>query len=418
VIAGFLLLILNSAAEPVSAQVYWKKDYIVDDTGRVIATATPAPADQIAPGSPSGLTHSVLTLTSVQFQWSPSTDGGGSGLAGYKVYRGNIPVAAVSGTTFTDNDLLPSTAYSYSVVAFDHAGNHSASSNVISFTTAYAPVPPGNLSAASISPSQINLTWTDNSTNESGFKIERRLAGGSRTQVATVGANTAAYSNSGLSPGTAYYYRVRAYGIGGDSPYSNEAAATTGSAQPTSLSISPATLHRGECYTATVGNGAGMVLDIQYTLNGGPPQQIDGWPSLNANGQITVCTDAQTVLGTYSVTAVRNTLNADWVAVSASVTVFPPQPASLSITPAGVSQGQCYWITAGNGAGMTLDVRYKFNGGPEQQINAWPALDANGQAYICTDVQTVPGTYTFVAVRNTLNSAWLGTNTPITVFAP
>ena len=54
--------------------------------------------------------------------------------------------------------------------------------------------------------------------------------------------------------------------------------------QPTSLSISPSTLNQGQCYTMTVGNGANMTLDLEYTFNGGPVQTIIDWPSLDANG--------------------------------------------------------------------------------------------------------------------------------------
>jgi len=90
------------------------------------------------------------------------------------------------------------------------------------------PATPSNLSAAAISSSQINLSWQDNSNNETGFKIERKTGvGGSYSEIATVGANVTAYSNTGLSTNTTYYYRVKAYNGAGDSGYSNEASATT-----------------------------------------------------------------------------------------------------------------------------------------------------------------------------------------------
>jgi hypothetical protein len=95
---------------------------------------------------------------------------------------------------------------------------------------AAAPVPnaPTGLTATAVSQHQINLAWTDNATNESGFKIERSpFAPGSWTQIATVGANVTTYPNTGLASGTTYYYRVRAWNAAGDSGYSNEAHATT-----------------------------------------------------------------------------------------------------------------------------------------------------------------------------------------------
>ncbi len=93
---------------------------------------------------------------------------------------------------------------------------------------AAVPAAPSNLSATAVSTSQINLSWTDNASNETGFKIERRTGTtGTFAQIATVGANVTAYNNTGLASGTQYYYRVRASGGTGDSSYSNTANATT-----------------------------------------------------------------------------------------------------------------------------------------------------------------------------------------------
>jgi hypothetical protein len=79
-----------------------------------------------------------------------------------------------------------------------------------------------------VSQHQINLAWADNSTNESGFKIERSpFAPGSWTEIATVGAGVTSYPNTGLASSTTYYYRVRAWNASGNSAYSNEASATT-----------------------------------------------------------------------------------------------------------------------------------------------------------------------------------------------
>jgi hypothetical protein len=76
-------------------------------------------------------------------------------------------------------------------------------------------------------PSQVNLTWHDNSTNENGFQIERKIgAGGSYAQIASVGVNISSYLNTGLASGTTYCYRVRATNSYGVSAYSNETCVT------------------------------------------------------------------------------------------------------------------------------------------------------------------------------------------------
>ncbi|WP_158233231.1 fibronectin type III domain-containing protein [Reichenbachiella sp. 5M10] len=103
-----------------------------------------------------------------------------------------------------------------------------------------APVSPSALSAFSSSTSAIDLSWTDNSSDESGFRVERKTgSGGSYSEIATVGSGVTSYSDTGLSESTTYYYRVRAYNSGGDSSYSNESNATTqtSSGGPASITV-------------------------------------------------------------------------------------------------------------------------------------------------------------------------------------
>ena len=82
-----------------------------------------------------------------------------------------------------------------------------------------------------MSSSRIDLAWTDNSTNETGFKIERApdSAGvpGTFAQIAAVGTGVTTYQNIGLTGNTKYWYRVRAYNACADSLYSSNASATT-----------------------------------------------------------------------------------------------------------------------------------------------------------------------------------------------
>jgi acid phosphatase type 7 len=81
--------------------------------------------------------------------------------------------------------------------------------------------------ATAVSATQINLSWTDNSNNETGFKVERSSNGTTFTQISTLGVNVTTYASTGLSTSTKYYYRVGAYNSGGDSKYSNTVNATT-----------------------------------------------------------------------------------------------------------------------------------------------------------------------------------------------
>ncbi|MBI3031702.1 MAG: fibronectin type III domain-containing protein, partial [Candidatus Rokubacteria bacterium] len=75
---------------------------------------------------------------------------------------------------------------------------------------------------------QLTLTWADNSDNEDGFRIERKIGtGGTFGEIATVGANVITYVDPGLGAATTYCYRLLAYNTAGASPYSNEACGTT-----------------------------------------------------------------------------------------------------------------------------------------------------------------------------------------------
>lgn len=95
-----------------------------------------------------------------------------------------------------------------------------------------AATPPTNLTATAASSSQINLSWTDNAFNETGFEIDRALnstfTSGAVTNAYTPGANPAMpFTAGGLAANTTYYFRVRATNANGDSTNSNVASATT-----------------------------------------------------------------------------------------------------------------------------------------------------------------------------------------------
>jgi hypothetical protein len=93
--------------------------------------------------------------------------------------------------------------------------------------TTPAPAAPSTLSATAVSRTQINLAWTDNAGNETGFRVERSTNNKSFSLIATLTANSTSFSNTGLKSNTTYYYRVSAYNSGGTSAYSNTVTAKT-----------------------------------------------------------------------------------------------------------------------------------------------------------------------------------------------
>jgi chitodextrinase len=89
--------------------------------------------DTTPPSTPANLAVTGVTSSSASLSWSPSTDN--VGVAGYRVYRNGVQVGTASGTTFTDTGLSASTQYTYTVAAYDAAGNVSARSAGVTATT-------------------------------------------------------------------------------------------------------------------------------------------------------------------------------------------------------------------------------------------------------------------------------------------
>lgn len=89
------------------------------------------------------------------------------------------------------------------------------------------PTDPSSLVAVATSESRVDLSWNDNSTRETGFEIERAVGEGAFALLATRGANTKSHADTDVTVETAYAYRVRAVGSGGNSEYTNIAEVVT-----------------------------------------------------------------------------------------------------------------------------------------------------------------------------------------------
>ena len=201
--------------------------------------------------------------------------------------------------------------------------------------------------------------------------------------------------------------------------------------QPTTYQISPTEGYAGaHSVTVTVGNGANMSLNLSYTLNGDPRT---GTIHLDANGQwsAAIARDAET--GTFVYTGMKNALASTWVTINAAYTAYSPQPTTLNVEPIEVAVFESYTMTVGNGAGMTLDVQYTLTPpggteGPETTLLNWPDLPAipghpnDGASRVRVPGCTLPGTYSFKAMRNTLNGReedWVELMpVPVTVIVP
>ena len=96
------------------------------------------------------------------------------------------------------------------------------------------PAPPTDLTAADVAATRVDLTWTDNTEDESGFEIVRSLDGTAWSPIGSAGAGSTAYSDGGVSANTQYYYRVRAFNPSGSSAYTGALIVNT----PDGISLS------------------------------------------------------------------------------------------------------------------------------------------------------------------------------------
>jgi len=178
--------------------------------------SNPATAIPHELAAPTNLVATTVSASEIDLAWTDNSDNED----GFRIERCSgagctnffeIATVGANVTTYHNTSLLAATSYSYRVRAYNGAGT-SAYSNVATATN-FVPTQPTNLTATTVSASQIDLAWTDNATNEDGFRIERCAGAGCAvfTEIATVGANVTTYQNTGLAFNTSYTYRVRAY---------------------------------------------------------------------------------------------------------------------------------------------------------------------------------------------------------------
>ncbi|PYO54608.1 MAG: hypothetical protein DMD83_21950, partial [Candidatus Rokuibacteriota bacterium] len=156
--------------------------------------------------------------------------------------------SAANVTSWASTGLSTGTAYYYRARAYGTVNGQTVYSDyspIASATTQSSlyPNPARSLTATAGSPTQITLKWSDGSSNEAGNRVERAASStGPWAQIGTTAPNAISYTDSGLTPSTAYSYRVITYNSTGDAPPSNVATGTTkpDSTPPTVSISSPA----------------------------------------------------------------------------------------------------------------------------------------------------------------------------------
>ena len=139
--------------------------------------------------------------------------------------------------------------------------------SLIAFTALLSALAAGWLSE--IDAADITLSWADNSSNENGFEIQRKIGtSGTFIQRAILGINATSYVDTGLTAATTYCYRVRAFNSAGNSAFTPEGCKTTPSGPPT-FDFS---LAHGGNKAVTRGQSVGNV--VTATLSSGSSQSV------------------------------------------------------------------------------------------------------------------------------------------------
>lgn len=185
------------------------------------------PPDTTAPSVPSGLS-AMLTGSSVDLSWQPSSDD--VGVSGYNVLRNGVLLGQTAGTSYPDTTGQQGSTYSYTVQAYDAAGNVSASSDALSETVPDVTPPdtPAQPAVKLTSTKSITVTWkavTDN-VGVSGYQVWRNGA-----LVTTVTGLT--YTDSSVKQGGSYSYQVSAVDAAGNVSTASPASRTLSIADTT-----------------------------------------------------------------------------------------------------------------------------------------------------------------------------------------
>jgi uncharacterized protein (TIGR02145 family) len=263
-------------------------------------------------------------------------------------------------------------------------------------TTTVVPIAPSGLTATVVSTTQVNLSWTDNSTNESGYKIQRKTTGGSFADIGSTGVDLTNFSDQGLSANTTYTYRVYGFNAAGNSlQYSNEVVVTT---DPTNI-MNPPTVSTTSVTSITA---TSAVTGGNVTLDGGANVTARGvcWSTSN---NPTIALSTKTIDGTGN-----GSFTSNITGLAANTTYFVRAYATNS---AGTSYGAEVTFRTTNGSAVNLpsvtigtqiwssknlDVARYRNGDPIPQVTdptQWANLTTGAWCWYNNDSATYAATY-------------------------
>jgi hypothetical protein len=180
------------------------------------------------PISPKAVTANAVSSTRIELTWSDRSDNED----GFKIEKkigqsgaySEIDTVGTDITSYADTELDDETNYYYRVQAY----NAQQSSSYFNETTVTTHAPPTELLATTVSSSTISLSWSDNSSHETGYEIWRKVVQDANySLVTTVAADESTHVDGNLAASTTYEYKIRAISTNSGSDFSNQASATT-----------------------------------------------------------------------------------------------------------------------------------------------------------------------------------------------
>jgi chitodextrinase len=191
----------------------------VDAAGNIASSSTltvSTATDTTPPTAPGNLRSTTITSSSIGIAWNVSTDN--VGIAYYRVYRNSVQISQTTSTTYTDTALAAATNYSYTVRAYDAAGN-----NTISSTLPVATASISNTATASLSWIPPTQNSDDSTlTNLSGYIVYYGTSQGSLSTSLPVSSGLTAVVIENLQSGVTYYFTITSVNsLGVESDYSN-----------------------------------------------------------------------------------------------------------------------------------------------------------------------------------------------------
>ncbi len=244
----------------------------------------------------------------------------------------------------------------------------------VTTTLVVAPAAPTALTAWAASSSSIVLDWLDNSSNETGFRIEGKpgvcTAANPWVQIAAVGANVITHTNISLTANAAYSYRVRAYNTAGNSAYSNCASARTGLAgtpnSPTGLMAT--SVSAGQINLAWADSSTNETSFRLFRRNGTGSWILLFTTAANAVSYAHTAASGNTSTTTYSY--YMQACNSAGCSPATTVAVVPYRPTSPTATASSTQINLTWTDTSANETGFQIHRK----AGNCASVNPWSLL--------------------------------------------